>query len=41
VAHGIADARLTAAGFGDSKPVADNATEDGRSKNRRVDLVRH
>ena len=41
VAHGIEDARLAAAGLGDSKPVADNATEDGRSKNRRVELVRH
>jgi OOP family OmpA-OmpF porin len=40
VAHGIDAARLSAAGFGDTRPVADNATEDGRSKNRRVELVR-
>ena len=39
-AQGIAPARLAAAGFGQDKPVADNATEDGRAKNRRVELVR-
>jgi len=37
---GIAGARLTAAGFGDAKPVADNATDEGRAKNRRVELVK-
>ena len=38
--HGIAPERLTAQGFGDAKPVADNKTEDGRTKNRRVELVK-
>ncbi len=37
---GIDAARLTTAGFGDSKPVADNATDAGRALNRRVDLVK-
>ncbi len=39
-AKGIDKARLTAAGFGARKPVADNSTEDGRAKNRRVDLIK-
>ena len=38
--HGIATDRLLPGGFGDFAPVADNATEDGRAKNRRVDLIK-
>jgi outer membrane protein OmpA-like peptidoglycan-associated protein len=40
VGRGIAAARLTSAGLGDTKPVADNKTEEGRAKNRRVELVK-
>lgn len=40
VKAGISQDRLTTAGHGDSQPVAANDTEDGRSKNRRVELVR-
>jgi len=40
VAAGVEAARLSAAGFGQEKPVADNRSEDGRSKNRRVELVK-
>ncbi len=36
---GIAAARLSSMGYGFSKPLADNATKEGRQKNRRVDLV--
>ncbi len=36
---GIDSTRLSAVGYGFSKPVADNATKEGRQKNRRVDLV--
>jgi outer membrane protein OmpA-like peptidoglycan-associated protein len=37
---GIAAARLTTAGFGDTKPVAPNTSDDGRAQNRRVELVK-
>ena len=40
VANGIDAARLVTAGYGDTRPVADNHTDDGRAKNRRVELVR-
>ncbi|MBW8459231.1 MAG: OmpA family protein [Thiobacillus sp.] len=39
ISRGVAADRLTAKGYGESQPVADNATEDGRFKNRRVELV--
>lgn len=37
--HGIAAGRLTSSGAGLSAPVAPNDTEEGRAKNRRVELV--
>jgi outer membrane protein OmpA-like peptidoglycan-associated protein len=37
--HGIAATRLVAFGAGPWAPVASNKTEDGRAKNRRVELV--
>ncbi len=40
VAHGIDAARLSARGYGKTAPIADNGTDAGRAKNRRVDLVR-
>ena len=38
--YGIAPDRLHTAGVGFLSPVATNATDDGRAKNRRVELVR-
>ena len=38
--HGVAAARLVPAGFGDTRPIAENNDEEGRQKNRRVDLVK-
>jgi outer membrane protein OmpA-like peptidoglycan-associated protein len=37
-ARGVDADRLVAKGYGDTRPVADNATEEGRAKNRRVEL---
>jgi OmpA-OmpF porin, OOP family len=38
--HGIAAARLRSVGVGMAAPVAPNETEDGKAKNRRVELVK-
>lgn len=40
VQQGVDAGRLTATGYGQTRPVADNKTEEGRAKNRRVELVK-
>jgi outer membrane protein OmpA-like peptidoglycan-associated protein len=40
VTYGIAENRLQTEGFGETKPVGDNATLEGKAQNRRVELVK-
>ncbi|MCL2590814.1 MAG: flagellar motor protein MotD [Betaproteobacteria bacterium] len=39
IESGVSPTRLTAAGYADQRPVADNDTEAGRARNRRVEIM--
>ena len=40
IGKGVDGERLTAKGYGETAPVADNATKEGKAKNRRVEVTR-
>jgi peptidoglycan-binding protein ArfA len=39
VSNGVLAAKMTARGAGSANPIADNSTEEGRAKNRRVEIT--
>ena len=40
ISHGVPPSMLSAKGYGESEPVADNKTKEGKAQNRRVGLRR-
>ena len=37
----LSPAKITASGYGEARPIASNETADGRTRNRRIDVVIH
>jgi outer membrane protein OmpA-like peptidoglycan-associated protein len=40
IGKGVTAANLTAVGYGSERPIADNATEEGKARNRRIEFTR-
>jgi outer membrane protein OmpA-like peptidoglycan-associated protein len=40
VSQGVSASRLTTRGYGESKPIGDNSTPEGRAMNRRIELIK-
>ena len=40
IEHGVSAPRLTARGYGDTRPIESNSTSRGRAINRRLELIR-
>ncbi len=40
ISMGISSSRLTSKGFGESKPISDNNSPEGKANNRRVEFVK-
>ncbi len=38
VKYGISPERISVTGYGDTRPIASNETDEGRAKNRRVEV---
>ena len=38
ISKGIAEMRMTAKGYGEKQPIADNSTEKGKAENRRTEI---
>lgn len=38
VSHGVASVRMATIGYGETRPIASNETEDGKAQNRRVEI---
>jgi len=38
-ARGVSPSRLSAVGYGETRPIADNKTKEGRAKNRRIEFI--
>jgi outer membrane protein OmpA-like peptidoglycan-associated protein len=40
ISKGVAETQVTSKGYGETKPIADNKTKEGRAQNRRTEMVK-